>query len=121
VSYTQPRNSRSWVSESLRLELASFKIGVSVLCPGPVNTKIISNSNATRPPSSATAQETKMGEAAIAQANAFLAAGVDPDEVGKMVLAAVKTDRLYIHTDRLVAGLIEARAKALLEAIPPAK
>jgi len=38
-----------------------------------------------------------------------------------MVLAAVKADRLYIYTDRIVAGLIEARAKALLDAIPPVK
>jgi hypothetical protein len=68
-----------------------------------------------------TVEETKMAEAAIAQANAFLAAGADPDEVGEMVLAAVKTDRLYIHTDRMVAGLIEARTKALLDALPAAK
>ena len=60
-------------------------------------------------------------EAALTQAKAFLAAGADPDEVGEMVLAAVKADRLYIHTDRIVAGLIEARAKALLDAIPPVK
>ena len=121
VSYTQPRNSRSWVSESLRLELASFKIGVSVLCPGPVNTQIISNTNDTRPSSSATVEETKIWEAALTQAKAFLAAGADPDEVGEMVLAAVKADRLYIHTDRIMAGLIEARTKALLDAMPPAK
>jgi hypothetical protein len=47
--------------------------------------------------------------------------GADPNEVGEMVLAAVKTNRLYIHTDRMMAGLIEARAKALLDAMPPAK
>jgi len=107
--------------KSLRIELEPFKIGVSVLCPGPVNTQIISNTDETRPPSSATAEETKIWEAAITRAKAFLAAGVDPNEVGEMVLAAVKADRLYIHTDRIVAGLIEARAKALLEALPPAK
>src|SRR6202167_5935543 len=116
--YTTSKFAVVGLSESLRLELEPFKIGVSVLCPGPVNTKIISNSNETRRSSSVTVEDTKMGEAAIALANAFLAAGVDPDEVGEMVLAAVKTDRLYIHTDRLVAGLIEARAKALLQAMP---
>src|ERR1700678_384464 len=71
--------------------------------------------------SSATVQETKIPEAALTQAKAFLAAGADPDEVDEMVLAAVKADRLYIHTDRIAAGLIEARAKALLDAIPPVK
>ena len=119
--YTTSKFAVVGLSESLRLELEPFKIGVSVLCPGPVNTKIISNSNDTRPSSSATVEETKMWESAITQANAFLAAGADPNEVGEMVLAAVKTDRLYIHTDRIMAGLIEARAKALLEALPAAK
>jgi NAD(P)-dependent dehydrogenase (short-subunit alcohol dehydrogenase family) len=119
--YTTSKFAVVGLSESLRLSLEPFKIGVSVLCPGPVNTKIISNSNDTRPTSTAPVEETKMWEAAITRANAFLAAGADPDEVGEMVLAAVKTDRLYIHTDRIMAGLIEARAKALLDAMPPAK
>ena len=121
VLYTTSKFAVVGLSESLRHELEPFKIGVSVLCPGPVNTQIISNTNETRPPSSATAEETKMWEAALTRAKAFLAAGVDPNEVGEMVLAAVKADRLYIHTDRIVAGLIEARTKALLEALPPAK
>ena len=121
VLYTTSKFAVVGLSESLRLELAPFKIGVSVLCPGPVNTEIISNTNDTRPSSSATVEETKILEAALTQAKAFLAAGADPDEVGEMVLAAVKADRLYIHTDRIVAGLIEARAKALLDAIPPVK
>ena len=119
--YTTSKFAVVGLSESLRLSLEPFKIGVSVLCPGPVNTKILSNSNDTRPSSSATVEETKMWEAAITRANAFLAAGAEPDEVGEMVLAAVKTDRLYIHTDRVMAGLIEARAKALLDAMPPEK
>jgi hypothetical protein len=38
-----------------------------------------------------------------------------------MVLAAIKENRLYIHTDRIMAGAIAARAKALLDAMPPAK
>src|SRR3984893_4058962 len=119
--YTTSQFAVVGLSESLRLSLEPFKIGVSVLCPGPVNTKILSNSNDTRPSSSATVEETKMWEAAITQANAFLAAGADPNEVGEIVLAAVKTDRLYVHTARIMAGLIEARAKALLDAMPPAK
>jgi NAD(P)-dependent dehydrogenase (short-subunit alcohol dehydrogenase family) len=118
--YTTSKFAVVGLSESLRLELQPFKIGVSVLCPGPVNTQIISNTNDTRP-TSLTVEETKMWEAATTQAKAFLAAGVDPNEVGEMVLAAVKSDRLYIHTDRIVGGLIEARAKALLDAMPPAK
>jgi NAD(P)-dependent dehydrogenase (short-subunit alcohol dehydrogenase family) len=119
--YTTSKFAVVGLSESLRNSLAPFQIGVSVLCPGPVNTKILSNSRETRPSTESTPEEAKVYNAAIAQANAFLAAGVDPDEVGKMVLAAVKENRLYIHTDRVMAGLIESRAKALLDAMPPAK
>ena len=36
-----------------------------------------------------------------------------------MVLRAVRDNGLYIHTDRMVIGLIEARTKALLDAMPP--
>jgi NAD(P)-dependent dehydrogenase (short-subunit alcohol dehydrogenase family) len=106
------------LSETLRLELQPFQIGVSVLCPGPVNTRIIANSRATQPDAPSIDQTR---EAAMAQANAFLAAGTDPNEVGEMVLAAVRADQLYIHTDRLVAGLIESRTKALLAALPPVR
>ena len=119
--YTTSKYAVVGLSESLRDSLAPLKIGVSVLCPGPVNTQILSNSRDTQPPTQVTAEEAKVFEATITQANAFLAAGVDPDEVGEMVLAAVKANRLYIHTDRVMAGLIESRAKMLLDAMPPAK
>jgi NAD(P)-dependent dehydrogenase (short-subunit alcohol dehydrogenase family) len=118
--YTTSKYAVVGLSETLRNDLEPFKIGVSVLCPGPVNTKIISNSRETQPPTPVTAEEAKVFETTIARANAFLAAGVDPDEVGEMVLAAVKANRLYIHTDRVMAGLIEARTRMLLDAMPPA-
>jgi NAD(P)-dependent dehydrogenase (short-subunit alcohol dehydrogenase family) len=118
--YTTSKFAVVGLSESLRLALEQFQIGVSVLCPGPVNTKIISNSRETQPRSPSAAGP-KVSEAALARANAMLAAGADPNAVGEMVLAAVKSDRLYIHTDRIMAGLIEARAKALLDTMPPAK
>jgi NAD(P)-dependent dehydrogenase (short-subunit alcohol dehydrogenase family) len=119
--YTTSKFAVVGLSEALRRELEPFKIGVSVLCPGPVNTKILSNSRATQPAESRTAEEDRVRETITAQANAFLARGADPNDVGEMVLAVVKADRLYIHTDRVMAGLIEARAKALLDAMPPAK
>ena len=118
--YTTSKFAVVGLSESLRIALEEFKIGVSVLCPGPVNTKIISNSRETQPPTQVTAEEAKVFETIITRVNAVLAAGVDPDEVGEMVLAAVKANRLYIHTDRVMAGLIEVRTKMLLDAMPPA-
>jgi hypothetical protein len=37
-----------------------------------------------------------------------------------MVLAAVRENRLWVHTDGSSADPIAARTKALLEAMPPA-
>ena len=121
ILYTTSKYAVVGLSESLRPALEPFNIGVSVLCPGPVNTQIVSNSRDTQPPTQVTAEEAKVFETVLAQVNAFLAAGADPNEVGEMVLAAIKANRLYIHTDRMVEGLIEARAKALIDAMPPAK
>ena len=56
----------------------------------------------------------------LALATRILQAGVSPDTVGEIVLDAVLGNRLYIHTDRIMANAIEARAKALLDAMPEA-
>jgi NAD(P)-dependent dehydrogenase (short-subunit alcohol dehydrogenase family) len=121
VLYTTSKFAVVGLSESLRPALEPFQIGVSVLCPGPVNTQIVSNSRAMRPVGSWTAEEHRLWPALLAQANAYLAAGADPNEVGEMVLAAIIADRLYIHTDRIMERLVEARAKALVDAMPPQK
>jgi hypothetical protein len=65
-----------------------------------------------------TPEEIEMSDTRIAQASAYLAKGVAPDEVGRMVLAGVKANRLYIITDRAVGDFITARTKALLDAMP---
>ena len=108
------------LSEGLRWELQRFGIGVSVLCPGPVATSIIQNTLAFpgRPRIAMTPEETEMSSKGMAQAAAWLAKGVAPDEVGRMVLAAVKANRLYILTDRIVGDVITARTKAVLDAMP---
>ena len=74
-----------------------------------------------QPADARTEEERKNWETITARVNAFLAQGTPPDEVGEMVLAGVKANRLYIHTDRIMARAIEALAKALLDAMPPAR
>ena len=106
------------LSEALRLELEPKKIGVTVLCPGPVGTDIVSNSRITQPPAQ-NEEESRTWEQATRQATGYLARGVAPDKVGEMVLEAVKANRLYVLTDRVMEKLIEARTKALLDALPP--
>jgi NAD(P)-dependent dehydrogenase (short-subunit alcohol dehydrogenase family) len=108
------------MSETLNLELAASRIGVSVLCPGPVATDIVQRSAEAQPKAGIALteeQERKVAERR-AWAASMLQQGVSIDEVGKMVLKAVLNNSLYIHTDHIMEEAIKARTKALLEAMP---
>ena len=111
------------MTEALRAELAPLGIGATVLCPRPVATDIIERTRKMQP----RREEALAGperDAAVAHTGRmtnWLAHGVSPDAVGEMVLDAVLNDRLYIHTDRVMFAGIEARTKALLDAMPMAE
>jgi len=118
--YTTSKYAVVGLSEAMRVQLAPFGIGVSVLCPGPVRTNIIANTLAQQPAREGVTPEERERESALAaMADQILQAGTPPDEVGRMVLAGVKENRLYIHTDRLMEPLIEQRTRELLDAMPP--
>jgi NAD(P)-dependent dehydrogenase (short-subunit alcohol dehydrogenase family) len=107
------------MTEALRAELEPLGIGATVLCPGPVATDIVERTRRMQPGDDQSPGEAL--DAAIARAKtitAWLARGVSPDAVGRMVLDAVLANRLYVHTDRIMAGAIEARTRALLQAMP---
>jgi NAD(P)-dependent dehydrogenase (short-subunit alcohol dehydrogenase family) len=115
--YTTSKFGVVGLSESLHFELAHHEIGVSVLCPGPVATAIVSHSTNLRPkpePLSTRARE------ALAAGEAALARGKDPDAVGEMVLEAMRRGRLYIYTDDSMAEPIKIRTQILLDALPSA-
>jgi len=108
------------MSESLRTELASARIGVSVLCPGPVATGIVHRSMEDAPSGSVVLspeQEQKRWKLREA-INRALQESKSPDEVGEMVLRAIHENMLYIHTDRTMEAAIIARTAALLDAMP---
>jgi NAD(P)-dependent dehydrogenase (short-subunit alcohol dehydrogenase family) len=122
VVYSTTKYGVVGLSETLHLELAPAGIGVSVLCPGPVATDIVARSAKVKPAERELPSEEQRELLAqhLALATRILQAGVSPDTVGEMVLNAVLGNRLYIHTDRIMVNLIEARAKALLDAMPEA-
>jgi NAD(P)-dependent dehydrogenase (short-subunit alcohol dehydrogenase family) len=122
VLYTTAKFAVVGMSETLRLELAPTGIGVSVLCPGPVATDILARTAEVQPDTGRplTDEQRKDRADRIALATRILKEGVSPERVGEMVLEAVLGDRLYIHTDRIMAPAIEARTQALLDAMPEA-
>lgn len=121
VLYSTSKYGVVGMSESLNGELAAAGIGVSVLCPGPVATDIVARTARLRPESEkpATEEQRRRETASIEQTTQWLQTGKSPDDVGRMVLQAIRDNSLYIHTDRIVAGLIQSRTKALLDAFPP--
>lgn len=115
--YTTSKYAVVGLSESLRAELEPDGIGVSVLCPGPVATNILANTRARQPqrpdsPASAAHDE------ALMAGEALLQAGKTADEVGHMVVRAIKANDLYIHTDALLAEAVRERTDAILAAMP---
>jgi NAD(P)-dependent dehydrogenase (short-subunit alcohol dehydrogenase family) len=107
------------MTEALRAELVPLGIGATVLCPGPVATDIIERTRNMQPKGKPLTDEEH--SAAVARSGVmskWLAQGVKPDDVGNMVLDAVRANRLYIHTDRIMYAGIEARMKELLDAMP---
>ena len=103
------------LSESLREELAAENIGVSVLCPGPINTRI-HEAEKTRP---ARFADTGLAETTkVLQKMKDNPLFMDPGTVGEMVLDAIVKERMYILTHAEFGDGIRARHAALERAIP---
>jgi len=104
------------LSEGLRAELAPRGIGVSVLCPGFIRTKIM-NSERNLPErfDGAVAGMLASGPAA-AMANMVrerVSQGIDPAYVGELVRDGIEADWPYIFTDLEFEPMIEARFAAI--------
>jgi len=96
------------------LRLAGSPVRASVLCPGPINTNIV-RSERNRPPESAAGHvETPQGEKFWKMLTDTLAHGMDPDEVGPMVLDAVRNDRFWVLTHPGMARYVQSQVEAMV-------
>jgi NAD(P)-dependent dehydrogenase (short-subunit alcohol dehydrogenase family) len=103
------------LSESLRAELAEWGIGVSVLCPGGVRSRLWRTSRQVRGlPDADTPPLDVSGQSARPEA-------MDPYEVGRRVLDAVVADEFYIITHPEFRAAIEGHNEALLHGFDRAK
>ncbi|QIB65509.1 SDR family oxidoreductase [Kineobactrum salinum] len=108
------------MSEAMQIELAPHGIGVTVLCPGPVATGIVERTRASQPKISREMSRAQL-RAAFEKHDAmkqFLEQGASPDDVGQMVVEAVKTNQLHLHTCASVKDLVVTRHKAIMDAMP---
>ena len=108
------------ISETLHAEMTmeGGRIGVSVLCPGFVNTDIMDSAR-NRPAELAGRQAAPDPEQRAAF-KSLLESGKQPDEVALMVEAAIRAKQLHIFTDRQFLPAFEERVQRIVASFPDA-
>ena len=117
--YTASKFAVVAMSEGLAVDVAPFGIGVSVLCPGFVRTRI-GESQRNRPQRYGPAQIPAPGSpggAIAAEVIARVQSGMDPDAVASQVLRAMQEDRLYVFTHPGFRAETEQRFATILRAM----
>jgi NAD(P)-dependent dehydrogenase (short-subunit alcohol dehydrogenase family) len=116
-AYTATKFAVVGLTETLHQELRPHGIGVTLLCPGFVKTRLLETSarevGATAEPDAA---RREIG----ARIGGAIRGGIAPEQVGAMVLRAIREDRLYCLTTAKYRALIAGRLQALLEALDTA-
>jgi NAD(P)-dependent dehydrogenase (short-subunit alcohol dehydrogenase family) len=110
------------VSETLVQELAvdGTPIGVSVLCPSSVNTKVMESERG-RPAGLGVERRTEMAESVrLMIKDGFTGpTGLEPAQVAARVLEAIRNGEFWIVTHPGERPTVEARSKDILAAFPP--
>jgi NAD(P)-dependent dehydrogenase (short-subunit alcohol dehydrogenase family) len=107
------------LAESLRADLKSAGIGVSVLCPGPVKSELFESTLAVRPRALASTGSVPIVPPGVSREETpIFTTAPSGDDVGRYVLEGIQRNRLYILTHAEIRPVLEARARALLAALP---
>lgn len=107
------------LAESLRADLGPHGIGVSVLCPGPVKSDLFESSAAVRPRRLAATGSVSVTAPGVRREDTpIFATAPDGVEIGRRVLAGILRNDLYILTHAEIRPVLEARAAALIKALP---
>ena len=107
------------LGESLRADLRPHNIGVSVLCPGPVQSELFESTAEVRPQ-----RFSGTGAIPIVQANVardetpIFSTAPTGAEIGQRVLKGVRENSLYIMTHPEIRPVLESRAAALIGSLP---
>ena len=115
-AYTATKAAVVALSEGWAKELKNQSIGVSVLCPAFVKTRIY-DSERNRPDKyKSDAYDTSNESGFLKQTKQFVRDGIDASIVGKRVVEAIGTGELYIFTHPNYRKLNQARLAAIDEA-----
>jgi NAD(P)-dependent dehydrogenase (short-subunit alcohol dehydrogenase family) len=120
--YTTAKFAVHGLSDALRWSLIPHGIGVSMVCPGLVKSKIY-ESDVIRPPELST-DVTPADEEFMRILPGLHEAGMDPDEIGEKVVRAILENRFYVfthpdHRDELRGIFDEIISSFPDEPVPP--
>jgi NAD(P)-dependent dehydrogenase (short-subunit alcohol dehydrogenase family) len=102
-------------SEMLRTELEGEGIGVSVLCPGVVASNLTATSAENRPDAFGEQAAPQLAAVGGAAAASELAARAMPaEDVGPIVVRAIRANRFHVLTHPRARALVEGRFQAML-------
>ena len=110
------------MSEGLAMHLQPLGIGVSVLCPGWVRTRINESgrNRSERYGPERTPQPGTWGSEIAAHVAEHIQTGLDPSDVAARVLSAIRADELYVFTHPEMRVAAEERFAAILAAMDKA-
>jgi NAD(P)-dependent dehydrogenase (short-subunit alcohol dehydrogenase family) len=101
------------MSEGWAAQLAADNIGVSVLCPGFVRTRIYDSGRARQDRYGGQGEVDPGVGATREQTTQAVLAGIDPDIVGARVVECMKAGELYIFTHPNFRPIVEMRLQAI--------
>jgi NAD(P)-dependent dehydrogenase (short-subunit alcohol dehydrogenase family) len=107
------------MTEGWAQQLAPDNIGVSVLCPGFVKTRIHESGRARQDKYGGQGEVDALGQGASEAAQMVLS-GIDADVVGNRVLEAVRDNELYIFTHPMMKDFVAMRFAAIMAAFETA-
>ena len=112
--YSMSKYAALSLSEALEHELEGTNVGVSVLCPGPINTNIARGAR-NRPDYMGGPQVRANDEAVLAERLATT--GLDPKKAGERVVDAIRTKTFYAFIGAVPADVIRARHRRIEDAL----
>jgi NAD(P)-dependent dehydrogenase (short-subunit alcohol dehydrogenase family) len=112
--YSMSKYAALSLSEALEHELEGTNVGVSVLCPGPINTNIARGAR-NRPDHMGGPRDPAPDAAVLAERLATT--GLDPKRVGERVVDAIRTRTFYAFVSAVPADVIRARHRRIEDAL----